>query len=47
MIFIDYRGVRIILLKKCHVEITIIGKSKVALSVNDIDKNLLIDDYRR
>ena len=32
--------------KKCHVAITIIDKSKVALSDNDSDKNLSIDNYR-
>ena len=32
--------------QKYHVAITIIDKSKVALSDNDNDKNLSIDNYR-
>ena len=32
--------------QKCHVAITIIDKLKFALSGNDNDKNLSIDNYR-
>ena len=48
MIFIDYRLTIISdnFAQKCHIAITIIDKSKVALSDNDNDKNLSIDNYR-